>query len=47
MRKFRFIVAGSPGTLPTFERTLFGPFEIILKQDIDRMWFFRQEENLH
>lgn len=30
------MVAGSPTTLPTFERTLFGPFTIILQQDIDR-----------
>jgi exportin-2 (importin alpha re-exporter) len=25
---------------------LFGPFEIILKQDIDRMWFFRRERKI-
>jgi exportin-2 (importin alpha re-exporter) len=38
-------VAGSPATLPIFERTLFGPFTIILQQDIDRMWFFRLESS--
>ncbi|KJA18706.1 hypothetical protein HYPSUDRAFT_45045 [Hypholoma sublateritium FD-334 SS-4] len=32
----RFIVAGSPVTLPAFERALFGPFTIILQQDIDQ-----------
>lgn len=29
-------MASSPATLPTFEETLFGPFTIILQQDIDR-----------
>lgn len=33
-------MAGSPTTLPTFERALFGPFTYILQQDIDRMFFF-------
>lgn len=33
----RFVVAGSPTTLPVFEQALFGPFTIILQQDIDRM----------
>src|SRR5258707_8350119 len=42
----RFIVAGSPTTLPTFEQMLFGPFTIILQQDIDRMWFFCLEEEI-
>ena len=32
----RFTVQANPGTLPTFERALFGPFTIILQQDIDR-----------
>ncbi|CAA7263712.1 unnamed protein product [Cyclocybe aegerita] len=32
----RFVVAGSPTTLATFERTLFGPFTIIIQQDIDQ-----------
>ncbi|KAJ7594086.1 CAS/CSE protein [Mycena floridula] len=32
----RFVVAGTPSTLPTFEETLFGPFTIILQQDIDQ-----------
>ncbi|KIM38838.1 hypothetical protein M413DRAFT_75629 [Hebeloma cylindrosporum] len=32
----RFIVAGSPTTLQTFENTLLGPFVIILEQDIDQ-----------
>ncbi|KAF8963542.1 importin alpha re-exporter [Flammula alnicola] len=32
----RFVVAGSPTTLPTFEQALFGPFTIILQQDIDQ-----------
>ncbi|KAJ3501585.1 hypothetical protein NLJ89_g9272 [Agrocybe chaxingu] len=31
-----FVVAGSPTTLATFERTLFGPFTIIIQQDIDQ-----------
>lgn len=33
---FRFVVAGSPNTLPTFEQALFNPFTFILQQDIDR-----------
>lgn len=32
----RFIVAGSPQTLATFEQALFGPFTIILQQDIEQ-----------
>jgi exportin-2 (importin alpha re-exporter) len=32
----RFVVGGSPATLASFEQTLFGPFTIILQQDIDR-----------
>jgi exportin-2 (importin alpha re-exporter) len=32
----RFIVNGTPATLLIFERLLFGPFTIILQQDIDR-----------
>ncbi|KAF8871694.1 CAS/CSE protein, partial [Infundibulicybe gibba] len=32
----RFVVAGTPTTLPTFEQALFGPFTIILQQDIDQ-----------
>ncbi|KAF8635563.1 hypothetical protein AX15_000213 [Amanita polypyramis BW_CC] len=32
----RFIVAGSPKTLATFEQALFDPFTIILQQDIDQ-----------
>lgn len=28
---------GSPTTLPAFEATLFGPFTIIIQQDIERM----------
>ncbi|PIL29858.1 hypothetical protein GSI_08065 [Ganoderma sinense ZZ0214-1] len=32
----RFTVQANPGTLPTFERALFGPFTIILQQDIDQ-----------
>ncbi|KAJ7043405.1 CAS/CSE protein [Mycena alexandri] len=32
----RFIVEGSPATLPTFEGALFGPFTIIIQQDIEQ-----------
>lgn len=32
----RFIVSGNATTLPTFEQALFGPFTIILQQDIDQ-----------
>ncbi|KAF4612796.1 hypothetical protein D9613_011749 [Agrocybe pediades] len=32
----RFVVAGSPQTLPTFEQALFGPFTFIIQQDIDQ-----------
>jgi len=32
----RFIVNESPATLSTFEQALFGPFTVILQQDIDR-----------
>ncbi|KAI9569377.1 armadillo-type protein [Boletus coccyginus] len=32
----RFVVHGTPATLPTFEQALFGPFTIILQQDIDQ-----------
>ncbi|EIW74080.1 importin alpha re-exporter [Coniophora puteana RWD-64-598 SS2] len=32
----RFVVAGNPSTLPTFEQALFGPFTFILQQDIDQ-----------
>lgn len=32
----RFAVAAKPETLPAFEQALFGPFTIILQQDIDR-----------
>ncbi|KAI6026014.1 CAS/CSE protein [Pisolithus marmoratus] len=32
----RFVVHGTPSTLPTFEKTLFGPFTFILQQDIDQ-----------
>nr|VWP01251.1 Succinate-semialdehyde dehydrogenase (EC [Ganoderma boninense] len=32
----RSAVQANPGTLPTFERALFGPFTIILQQDIDQ-----------
>ncbi|KAF8188046.1 importin alpha re-exporter [Pholiota molesta] len=32
----RFVVGGSPTTLTTFEQALFGPFTIILQQDIDQ-----------
>ncbi|KAG2007419.1 importin alpha re-exporter [Coprinopsis cinerea AmutBmut pab1-1] len=32
----RFIVEGNPSALPTFEQALFGPFTIILQQDIDQ-----------
>ena len=32
----RYIVPASPQTLPTFEQNLFGPFSVILQQDIDR-----------
>ena len=37
--QYRFVVGGTPSTLPTFEQKLFGPFTIILQQDIDRMLF--------
>jgi len=29
-------VAGTPNTLPTFEQALFGPFTIIIQQEIER-----------
>ncbi|OCH89837.1 Cse1-domain-containing protein [Obba rivulosa] len=32
----RFVVAANPSSLPTFEQALFGPFTIILQQDIDQ-----------
>ncbi|KAJ8473968.1 hypothetical protein ONZ45_g16104 [Pleurotus djamor] len=32
----RFVVGGTPETLPKFEQTLFGPFTFILQQDIDQ-----------
>ncbi|KAJ6581319.1 CAS/CSE protein [Mycena capillaripes] len=32
----RFIVEGTPTTLPTFEGALFGPFTIIIQQDIEQ-----------
>ncbi|OJA14948.1 hypothetical protein AZE42_03705 [Rhizopogon vesiculosus] len=32
----RFVVSGTPSTLPTFEQALFGPFTYILQQDIDQ-----------
>ncbi|KAF8452427.1 CAS/CSE protein [Boletus edulis BED1] len=32
----RFVVHGTPATLPTFEQALFGPFTVILQQDIDQ-----------
>ncbi|KAI0329277.1 Cse1-domain-containing protein [Cubamyces sp. BRFM 1775] len=32
----RFVVQANPSTLPTFEEALFGPFTIILQQDIDQ-----------
>jgi hypothetical protein len=33
---YRFVVAGSPPTLDTFEAILFQPVQIVLQQDIDR-----------
>lgn len=35
--KARFVVAGTPATLPTFENALFGPFTIIIQQEIERL----------
>ncbi|KAI0714440.1 armadillo-type protein [Cerioporus squamosus] len=32
----RFVVQANPSTLPTFEQALFGPFTVILQQDIDQ-----------
>lgn len=32
----RFVVSGTPSTLPVFEQALFGPFTFILQQDIDQ-----------
>ncbi|KAJ7126549.1 CAS/CSE protein [Mycena crocata] len=32
----RFVVEGTPATLPTFENALFGPFTIIIQQDIEQ-----------
>ncbi|KAF8875367.1 hypothetical protein BD779DRAFT_1678271 [Infundibulicybe gibba] len=32
----RFATAGTPATLATFEQALFGPFTVILQQDIDQ-----------
>ncbi|KAG6868898.1 hypothetical protein C0993_008196 [Termitomyces sp. T159_Od127] len=32
----RFVVSGNVSTLPTFEQALFGPFTIILQQDVDQ-----------
>ncbi|KAJ7918955.1 CAS/CSE protein [Mycena leptocephala] len=32
----RFVVEGTPVTLPTFEGALFGPFTIIIQQDIEQ-----------
>lgn len=40
----RFVVIGSPTTLSTFEQALFGPFTIILQQDIDRTCLIRNVE---
>jgi exportin-2 (importin alpha re-exporter) len=37
----RFVVGESPSTLPTFEQALFGPFTVILQQDIDRAFVVR------
>ena len=36
MRGCRFVVSANPSTLSTFEQALFGPFTIIIQQDIDR-----------
>jgi exportin-2 (importin alpha re-exporter) len=38
----RFIVGASPSALPTFEPELFGPFTVILQQDIDRESFLAE-----
>lgn len=35
----RFVVAGNPSTLESFEGVLFGPFQAVLQQDIDRVYF--------
>jgi exportin-2 (importin alpha re-exporter) len=35
---YRFVVAGNPTTLATFEEALFGPFQVILQQDVDRTY---------
>ncbi|KAF8128248.1 CAS/CSE protein [Boletus edulis] len=35
-----FVVHGTPATLPMFEQVLFGPFMVILQQDIDRTCTF-------
>lgn len=32
----RFVVSGTPSTLPVFEQALFGPFTFILQQDVDQ-----------
>ncbi|KAF7308719.1 Importin N-terminal domain-containing protein [Mycena chlorophos] len=32
----RFVVEGTPATLPTFENNLFGPFTFIIQQDIEQ-----------
>ncbi|KAG5652934.1 hypothetical protein H0H81_003010 [Sphagnurus paluster] len=32
----RFVVSGNAATLPVFEQALFGPFTVILQQDIDQ-----------
>jgi exportin-2 (importin alpha re-exporter) len=32
----RFVVAGSPNTLPGFEQALFGPFTFIIQQEVER-----------
>jgi len=39
---FRFIVSSSRQTLATFEQVLFGPFTIILQNDIDRKCSFHR-----
>jgi exportin-2 (importin alpha re-exporter) len=34
----RFVVAGTPSTLPEFEAALFPPFQYILAQDVSGWW---------
>lgn len=38
---YRFVVEGNQSTLPTFENALFGPFTVIIQQEIERTccWF--------